>query len=516
MRCAWAKRLSWCCLLCVACSGTSGPEVADGGTVDGRQVDGWPADATRGDGGPRDGTLEEAGHVVDARPSDLFNLGHDAGQAPDAGVEPIIGSNILRAFGSGVHGVKALAETSAGVFLGGVATRDFRFGPHQMPRTHGNTQGWVGRLLGNNALWLIPFESTGEASVDRMATDGDQLTICARFSGTLRLGGVNYRAAGSSSLLVVRIDKAGTIIWVKPFDSQTARFGGIAMDAKGDIYLGVTFGQTLTVGGQQFIAPNSKFDILLVKLARDGSVLWAHQYGQKWDDDVLGLAFRPPNAIHVSGEFYGTLALDGTSITAADSKRDVFYGQVDATSGRFVRASALKGGNDQYHRSMSVVVGVPYVAVLSTVGKLDYRGAPYTPSRPSAALIVELGSRGEPVQISELDPLGLSSLVELHSGNGTLYATGQYATTVYWDGITRTVPATAPKGNVPFIATRNSSGSSIVTLDRWSGDVTLDAATSDASGGLLVAGRFTDKLGAGGQLVATRQRNRSYLWRITP
>ncbi len=161
----------------------------------------------------------------------------------------------------------------------------------------------AGMLVSGQALAAWPKNFGGalddEASAITTTATGD-IYVTGSFTGTIDIGPITLSAQGGTDVFVAKLRPDGAVIWAR-------RFGGanfeeptaIASDNAENAYVTGHFFGTTTLGGSTFDAPNGNADVFVLKLNEsDGSLDWAYQAGGGFDDFATGIGIVPGNPLN--------------------------------------------------------------------------------------------------------------------------------------------------------------------------------------------------------------------------
>jgi hypothetical protein len=158
-----------------------------------------------------------------------------------------------------------------------------------------------------------------------------------------------------------KLDRDGGLLWSKPFGSL------VAVDQAGSAYVAGSFTNPLQLGSSNLQSRGGR-DAFVVKLAPDGTVVYAVTLGGSEDDDVLSLAVDSARRVAISGAGLGTLMLD--------EHGDVLW------------AKSFSGQLAVDSRGNTWLTG-------ALVGAQDFGGGTLTSRGGADVFVVELGPRGE-------------------------------------------------------------------------------------------------------------------------
>ena len=161
----------------------------------------------------------------------------------------------------------------------------------------------AGMLVSGQALAAWPKNFGGalddEASAITTTATGD-IYVTGSFTGTIDIGPITLSAQGGTDVFVAKLRPDGAVIWAR-------RFGGanfeeptaIASDNAENAYVTGHFFGTTTLGGSTFDAPNGNADVFVLKLNEsDGRLDWAYQAGGGFDDFATGIGIVPGNPLN--------------------------------------------------------------------------------------------------------------------------------------------------------------------------------------------------------------------------
>lgn len=211
--------------------------------------------------------------------------------------------------------------------------------------------------------WVKAWGSTGADYGNSVAVDGDgNVYTVGTFRSTVDFdpgaGTFNLTAAGTYDAFISKLDASGNFVWaeslgptVSPLPVAVVPGGGLAV---GGYFTGVVdfdpgAGATsLTSAGAE--------DGFIVKLAADGSLVWARQVGGAGSDSVDHLAVDDAGTVYATGYFAGTVDFDPSvaaySLTSAGPS-NVFVLKLTAAGG-FDWADRLGGSQGDFDSGLAV------------------------------------------------------------------------------------------------------------------------------------------------------------------
>jgi hypothetical protein len=204
--------------------------------------------------------------------------------------------------------------------------------------------------------------------------DAMQMAVHLDGSGFLDVAG---QRGGALAAVVRQLDQGGTVRWeYDPADSAPG-----AIDADVDGSSNVYFAYPTRTSG-------SGTDIALVKLTRDGTVVWTRQLGTDADDALGAIAVSPGGDLFVAGGTKGT-----------------FPGQ------------ASGGGQDAFVAHLDPAGNLDWVRQLGTVGDDDAMGVAVDPASGHVAIV---GSTRGPLDGGASSGSAMDGYVAVFDGAGAL------------------------------------------------------------------------------------------------
>lgn len=184
-------------------------------------------------------------------------------------------------------------------------------------------------------------------------------------------GGVNRNA------FIVKLDSNGAVQWVRNLSDGTTSYSvsagsqyfSVTVDERtGDVYVTGTFSYPVTVGTYRF-NPNGNRNSLIVKYAAAGSVAWAVQFSNTYNQTQSGaLGVGVGNELWVTGLISGTMFAGSFTLPGSPQGSDeVYVARLCASTGAVLYAQKFPTSPSSYTYAQSngVIVnrltGRPYV-----------------------------------------------------------------------------------------------------------------------------------------------------------
>jgi DNA-binding beta-propeller fold protein YncE len=200
--------------------------------------------------------------------------------------------------------------------------------------------------------WVASPEGNTCVRGTALNADGGLVAV-GEFGPELTLGDITLTTQGSSDIFVIKLDAAGQLLWAESFGGEWLdRAFGVAVDPAGNVLVAgefisnaVTFADTTLYNTVQVTDPMySTSDVFTLKLAPDGTVLWAAQGGGIYDDHAQDVATDGDGFVIAVGTFVSpTICFAGNCLTNAGNY-DAFLARYDSAGGVcWVRAIAGTG-----------------------------------------------------------------------------------------------------------------------------------------------------------------------------
>jgi hypothetical protein len=263
-----------------------------------------------------------------------------------------------------------------------------------------NATTWNGGTLptnGGRELFLARFNTaTGAVETTKtyggigrdegssLASHGTTLVLGGFFDDTIAFGGTAQpiTSAGLLDCFVVKLAADGTGIWARQFGGAgDDRDPQVAVDAAGDVYVAGSFKQQVAFGAINLVS-NGGSDIFVAKLrGSDGSVAWAISIGSTGDDGASRIRVDA-GLVALSGTLGGTLD-GGTPAGGVDALVAGLEAATGAPRWRHVYATA---GDE---RSFGLTIGRDgdVYALVSLGGEIDFGKPIIGPASPAAVLL---------------------------------------------------------------------------------------------------------------------------------
>ena len=227
--------------------------------------------------------------------------------------------------------------------------------------------------------WAFSFGAGPSAGPSAWAVTFDaagDVVAAGGFDGTIDFGGGPLLAAGESDIFVVKLASAdGAHLWSKAFGGVDDEAGlSVVTDAAKDVLVAGDFQGTFAVGGATITSAGDD-DIFVAKLSgANGTPLWARHFGGAQKDHLQQIAVDPAGNVLLTGYFQGTIDFGGGPITSAGSE-DVYLAKLDP-SGKFIWARGFGGANAEYGAGVAAADAHDLFLTGPVYDKIDLGGGP--------------------------------------------------------------------------------------------------------------------------------------------
>ena len=238
--------------------------------------------------------------------------------------------------------------------------------------------------------------------------------------------------------LLVKFDKSGNLIWRRTGKfSYNGQGGGLALDSKGNIYVGGTFSHTLDLG-EIVLKGAHQTKGFLAKYSANGELLWAKHLGDNstssWDRGGF-VAVDQEDNVYISCSFTYQISF-GNGVIVDDNypnywpDTDVYLIKIDK-DGNIQWGKSAGSFNDDF--IVDLKTGPDnnlYLAIQASAKEFTFEDQKY--SLPSdASVIVSCTTDG---RVEWLTPMrGRISSLDLDE-KGSIYAVGRFYNEIDFDG----------------------------------------------------------------------------------
>jgi uncharacterized repeat protein (TIGR02543 family) len=405
--------------------------------------------------------------------------------------------------------------------------------------------------FGQDFVWAKGFGGSGSDTAYGIATDSaGNAYVASDFTGTVAFGAISLTASGSSSdLALLKVAADGNVLSATRFGGANFDYAkAVAVDTSDNVILAGEFMTSTVIGGTTLTSAGSK-DISLLKVNSAGALQWSKRFGGTSSDSVYGLATDADGNILISGDFSGSITFGTTTLTSSGGRdgflaklnpsgtplwamkiggtgNDTAYAVTVTASGQFVVGGSFSvtatfgiisrtsaGGTDGFAMGISSAGSVQWVtrfggssndsgravAVDSTGSACVAGNFAGTDSNFGTEVLASEGlddafvvrldvTNGAFLTVKQCGGAGADAGLGLAADPfGSLYLSGSYSGTAYFDGHT----LITPQGADAFVAKLSVDGNFLWALTGGGG--ANDSATNiavDRAGHVFAAGLF--------------------------
>jgi hypothetical protein len=151
-------------------------------------------------------------------------------------------------------------------------------------------------------------------------------------TGKAKVHNTTVDATSGVQFFLAKLNANGQFIWVKQLaGSGMRKVRGLAVDAQGNSYLAGEFYGTIKVGSSTLTA--SSLDLFVARLDTCGNVIWVSQGGGASSDWGQSIALDAKGNVYVYGQYSGPATFGSLSVKTQDSS-SIFVTKLD-TNGAF-------------------------------------------------------------------------------------------------------------------------------------------------------------------------------------
>lgn len=235
-----------------------------------------------------------------------------------------------------------------------------------------------------NKMWAKSFGGSGLDSVRAITADAlDNVYVVGSFaSSTITFGGTTLSKSGNSDLFILKLDKDGTVVWVK---SGTTGAGeevatAVKTDSNGNVVVGGTYlGANLVFDEVTLDNVINNLNLFLVKLSSAGDLIWAKNSTNDTEafakNTLNSLAIDKYDNIYATGSFASRVLKFQTETLTNQGNFDLYLAKFN-TDGTLVWAKSGSGAGDDLGNAVTsnsdgnvYVVGSSSSTVLTIGGK---------------------------------------------------------------------------------------------------------------------------------------------------
>ena len=245
-------------------------------------------------------------------------------------------------------------DAAGGIYLSGSFFGQVELGGVALS-SHGRSDMLVGRIdSGGRILWLHSFGGPGtDIAPDVVEDSQGRALLTGMISAGARVGGQEIKTAGGSDVFTAQLSPDGEILWLHTAGGKQADSGNeIATDGEDNVLVAAnSYGHVQAEDAE--LQHRGGMDGFLLKYNALGQLLWMRQIAGPADEQLRGIAADKNGHITVVGEFTGTVAIEGESLTAASKQRDILIARYTPL-GTLLWSRRFGGSGEDYARGVDV------------------------------------------------------------------------------------------------------------------------------------------------------------------
>lgn len=187
--------------------------------------------------------------------------------------------------------------------------------------------------------WLRSFGTQGANAGDGNAvavSASGEIALCGTATVDVDFGGGTLAQRGAQDVVVAKLASNGTLLWARRFGgADTELCAGVGMDGAGNVVIGGTYFDAATFDlGDGGLGSVFGSEAFVAKLASaTGAPLWASSIATNGVDRVYGIAVDPSGDVLATGQVGGQVNVGGNIIGPTNGTADIFVVKLASASG---------------------------------------------------------------------------------------------------------------------------------------------------------------------------------------
>jgi hypothetical protein len=285
----------------------------------------------------------------------------------------------------------AVDSSDAVIFTGNFTSSSIDFGGGPLPLV-GTSDGFVAKLdSAGTHLWSKSFGGAGStltiAGVDTDAANN--VVFDGGMTAGIDFGGGVLTSSGSIDIVVVKLSSVGSHVWSKRYgDAATQAPLRLAVDSLGNVIFTGSASGSIDFGGGPLTSAGSS-DIVLAKLDSSGTHVWSHIYGDAGTQQATGVTTDASDNVIACGAFGGTVNFGGSPLTSGGGN-DIYVVKLNS-AGTHVSSQAFgDAGASQQGNGVATDSGGNRYLVGTFNGTVDFGDGPLTTAGGTDLFIAKL------------------------------------------------------------------------------------------------------------------------------
>lgn len=199
----------------------------------------------------------------------------------------------------------------------------------------------------NGFLWAQQAEEALAILGTSLESDNNDNVLVAGINiYDSKLSGRELSGSENAQSFLAKYDSAGILLWTKQIIGSDDVYGvDIATDQEGAAYITGGFTDTLQIGSNTLVSEGFA-DIFLLKIDRDGNIIWATQGNGPSDNLAEGIAINDQDEIVIVGSFKNNIRFGDITLSSIGGN-DLFMTKYD-NDGDLIWAKRAGGSGDDY------------------------------------------------------------------------------------------------------------------------------------------------------------------------
>lgn len=204
------------------------------------------------------------------------------------------------------------------VILVGTFTGQVAFGAFMLDAGTGTSVFVVRMSPQGTPMWAIQGSTAGAGQTIAATTPAGDIVLAAAYRGTFQLpGGDLVTSAGDLDVALAKISSDGKVAWTRSFGGAGPdQPRAVAVGRNGEIALTGEFEGQATFGGDPVTSVGG-LDAVVAKYTATGAHVWSRAAGSTSVDRGLGVAVDAAGAVYAGISFHNTIDFGGGPVSAA-------------------------------------------------------------------------------------------------------------------------------------------------------------------------------------------------------
>ncbi len=209
---------------------------------------------------------------------------------------------------------------------------------------------------GGEFLWALQGTGPKDGYATCVTIDSqNDIIVGGYFIESVKMGGLWLQNLGTKNSFVAKINPSGKVLWLwgNPDNQKTkSELSSITVDSQDDIFFCGYFSENFTAGGTTVTSIDRTDNLYLAKFLPGGNPSWLIGAGSGSSAQAKSVVCDKDDNIYITGNFGGTVAFDGFSLTSFPSGYDAFLAQLNQV-GKFNWVYQITGEYNEFANSLS-------------------------------------------------------------------------------------------------------------------------------------------------------------------